>query len=474
MKNLSKYAVCPKQTFEDQLKNKISNNAGITLTERARYSELVRRYPDTFRTKPGRISGYQHQLHLRENAVYWKHSYPTPMQYERQIDKEIRGMLEDDIIRRSNSPYTNPLVVTPKKDGKIRLCLDARRLNDILEDDYEGTESMDVLFIRCRGKRVFTRLDLNMSFWQIPLHTDSRKYTAFLYKGKCYEHVVTPFGLKTSTAALVRGLDTVLGGLGEFVIPYVDDILIASESDHTHLQHLETVLHRFEQHNVKLNFSKCEINVTKFNFLGHILSPGGIQPDPLRIQAIRDFITPRNKKQLQGFLGTVNFSAKFTDKFANKLVSLLKLLRKEKKWTWEAKHQEAFKNIKDLFCNWVMLHFPDPRKTFYLQTDASDYAISVIVYQVDDAGCPLIIGCSSRTLKGAEITYCTTEKEVLALSCAYHTVGMVSSKIPQHVSWGLDNSSDGPSSADFSKNLQIIEWEVNEMDTGHSGLQLAN
>ena len=403
------------EEFEDQLENKVSNIAGITRKERARYSELIRRYREIFRTKPGRISGYHHELHLRENAVYRKHSYPTPMQYEKQIDKEIRGMLEDDIIRRSNSPYTNPLVVTPKKDGRIRLCLDARRLNEILEDDYEGTESMEVLFIRCRGKRVFTRLDLNMSFWQIPLHPDSRKFTAFLYKGKCYEHVVTPFGLKTSTAALVRGLDTVLGDLGEFVIPYVDDILIASESDHAHLQHLETVLHRFEQHNVTLNIRKCEIKVTKVNFLGHILSPEGIQPDPLRIQAIKDFTTPKNKKQLQGFLGTVNFSAKFTDKVANKLVPLLELLRKEKKWIWEPKHQEAFENIKDLFGNWVMLHFPDPRKTFYLQTDASDYAIGVIVYQVDDTGCSLIIGCSSRTLKGAEITYCTTEKELLAL-----------------------------------------------------------
>ena len=198
-------------------------------------------------------------------------------------------------------------MVTPKKDGKIRLCLDARRLNEILDDDYEGTENMNVLFHRCRGKRVFSRIDLNMSFWQIPLHPDSRKFTAFLYKGKCYEHVVTPFGLKTSTAALVRGLDTVLGGLGEFVIPYVDDILVASETDLAHLRHLEEILQRFEQHNVTLNFRKCEIKVTEVIFLGHVLSPEEIRPDLSSVQAIREFIEPKNKKQLQGFLGTVNF-----------------------------------------------------------------------------------------------------------------------------------------------------------------------
>ena len=282
----------------------------------------------------------------------------------------------------SDSPYTNPLVVTPKKDGKIRLCLDARR---------------------------------NMSFWQIPLHPDSRKFTAFLYKGKCYEHVVTPFGLKTSTAALVRGLDTVLGGLGEFVIPYVDDILVASETDLAHLRHLEEILQRFQQHNVTLNFRKCDVKVTEVIFLGHVLSPEGIRPDLSRIQAIREFIEPKNKKQLQGFLGTVNFRAKFVEKFAKQLVPLLELLKKGKRWTWEVKHQEAFGKIKEFFGNWVMLHFPDPQKKFYVQTNASDYAIGAVIYQKDEMGSPLIIGCSSRTLRGAEIAYSTTEKELLAL-----------------------------------------------------------
>ena len=137
-------------------------------------------------------------------------TYPIPCNYEKQADEQIQCMIRWDIIQKSTSPFINPLVATTKKDGKIRLCLDTRKLNEKLQADHEGTENMDVLFQRCRSKKVLSSLDMNMSFWQILLHLDSKPYTALLYKGKCYEHNVTPFGLKTSTLGLVRGLERVL------------------------------------------------------------------------------------------------------------------------------------------------------------------------------------------------------------------------------------------------------------------------
>ena len=246
-----------------------------------------------------------------------------------------------------------------------------------------------------------------------------RKFTfLFLYKGKCYEYKVTPYGLKTSTSALVRGSVQVLAGLHGFIISYVDDLLIASEREEDHLSHLNEVSKRLKENNITLNFQKCGFRKHETTFLGHIISAQGIRPDPDKIQAIRHFNFPTNRKQLQGFLGTINFSAKFSKDISKEIVPILELLKKGSKWCWEERHQAAFEKTKDLLSCEIMLYFPDQTKPYYLQTDASDYAIGAVLYQQDLDNIK-IIACGSRTLRVAE----TTEKELLALVWAllkYH------------------------------------------------------
>lgn len=222
-------------------------------------------------------------------------TYSLPIRLEDKIEKALKQMIKWDIIRRATCAKINPLVPVLKKDGKIRLCLDARNLNTILKEDHEGTEKIETLLQRCNGKKYFSHLDLNMSFWQIPLTKESKNYTAFLYKGKYYEHNVTPFGLKTSTAAFVRGLDKVLKGLSSCVIIYIDDLLVVSEAEEQHLLDLENILKRLEEHNITLNYSKCEFKKKETRFLGHIISKDGIKQDPVKIQGIHNYITPINK-----------------------------------------------------------------------------------------------------------------------------------------------------------------------------------
>ena len=403
------------QLTPDQLEEKIKSMGKIPPQDQRKYKDLLWKYRRVFNSQPGRISCYYHRLTLKEGNLPCARTYPIPLKYEKKADEQIQTMIKWGIIRRSCSPHINPLVATVKKSGDIRLCLDARGLNQNLWEDHEGTENMETLFQRCRNKRLMSSLDMNMSFWQIPLHPSSKQYTAFLYKGRCYEHNVTPFGLKTSTSALVRGLDHVLAGLHEFIISYVDDLLIASENEEDHLQHLELILERFQSHNVTLNFQKCEFRQLEITFLGHIISAQGIRPDPDKIQAIKDFETPRNKKQQQSFLGTLNFSAKFSSQISHELVPILELLKKGHKWAWEERHQESFQRVKDLLSAHILLNFPDLNKPFYLQTDASNFAIGAVLYQIEASGATKIIACGSRTLRGSEVAYFTTEKELLAL-----------------------------------------------------------
>ena len=153
----------------------------------------------------------------------------------------------------------------------MRLCLDARKLNEILIEDWECPEPAEVLFQQYKGTKVMSSLDMTSSFWQIPLHEESKQYTAFQYRGRSYEFNVVPFGLKTSTAALVRGLDLALNGIGDHVISFVDDTLITSESTQ-HLEHLEELLSRLEKSHSTLNLSKSSFFKKETKFLGFILT----------------------------------------------------------------------------------------------------------------------------------------------------------------------------------------------------------
>lgn len=134
-----------------------------------------------------------------------------------------------------------------------------------------------------------------------------------------------------------------------------------------------------------------------------------------KIQAIKDFSILRNKKQLRGFLGTVSFSAKFTEKLSKELVPLLELLKKGNKWRWEQRHQQAFERVTELFRSWIMLYFQNSSEPYFLQTDASDYAVEIVIYQLDKEEEVRIIACGSGTLNGVEIAYYPTEKELLVL-----------------------------------------------------------
>ena len=296
--------------------------------EKKKFWEVLKKYRDIFSKKPGRISIYEHELKIKDDKPFVIKTYPIPMRLRELVTAELNKLLELGIIRRSNSPYINPLVTSLKKDESIRICLDARKLNDIMINDYECAEPTEVLFQRCEGSKIMSTMDLTSNFWPILLAEESKIYTAFLHEGKCYEFCVTPFGLKTSTAAFVRALDFVLNDLGKFYLTYIDDIFCASENVHQHLLHLELLSHRLMENNLTINLEKSHFFRSEVKFLGHVLTSTEIKPDPEKIETIQNFSRPRNLKELRGFLGLINFYTKFSKNHAAKIVPLLELLKK--------------------------------------------------------------------------------------------------------------------------------------------------
>ena len=224
-----------------------------------------------------------------------------------------------------------------------------------------------------------------------------------------------PFGLKTSGAALIRGLGQALYNLDDFLVLFVDDLVVSSTSFDEHLQNLRQVYERLLKNNLRLNFQKTKFFCNEIEFLGHIISEKGIRPDPEKIRTIKNFKEPRNVRELQSFLGFINFYSKFTRKFADAITPLLELLRKKVNFEWTDKHRTAFVNINSLFDDNIILKYADPSKPYILTTDASEIACAAILSQLNSEGEEEIVCFVSRTFKGSEQSYFTTEKEMLAL-----------------------------------------------------------
>lgn len=398
------------------IEEKINELQELTANQRIQLQQLLINNQEVFKETPGRISVYQHKLEVNDPTPYCLKGWPVPLKHQDAVKEEIRRMVDYGIIERAITPYVNPMVVVVKKNQSVRICLDARRLNHVTIPDYEGAIPVNEVLSRCGQIRVMSTIDLTSSFWQIPLDPESRNFTGFIYDGKCYRYTVTPFGLKTSLASLTRGLDRALTEqVKQFTIIYVDDCLIISKSVEEHLEHIKLLLENFKQANLTVNLKKSQFFRRSIDYLGYCLSVDGIQASPDKVAAIQRFPTPRNQKQLKGFLGLTNFYNRFTSKYAESTRPLLQLLKKGQRFTWTEEIDRCFNEVKRLFINTVMIRHPNPNKRYYLQTDTSKYAIGGQLYQLDEDNQMGVIAFTSRVLKGAELNYFTTELELLSV-----------------------------------------------------------
>lgn len=388
----------------------------LSLEERDQLLRILCKYREVFSNEPGLAKNFVQRIRLSDETPFRQKSYPIPHAYEAQVEEQIRNMLANGIIEKSSSPYVNPLVVVKKKDGHVRLCLDARKLNSLTIPEREEPPHIDELFRKFNGVTYFSTTDFTSAYWQMSLHPLDRKYTAFLYKSISYVFTRVPYGLKNSGAALIRCIDRALSvQIRPFATVYVDDLLITSKHFSDHLAHLEIILRKLRGANMTLNLAKSQFCRQRVPFIGHILTPEGFQADPEKIRAIQEFPAPGNIRQLRGFLGMCNYYAKFTERYAYLTVPLLSLLKKNAKWEWTRSLQASFDAVKDAFLKNVTLKYPDFTRPLYLQTDSSNHGLGAVLFQKDSVGRENVLAFLSRTLKGPELAYTTTEKEMLAI-----------------------------------------------------------
>lgn len=222
----------PKLTIDsDTIADTIEQNQLLDTEQKSQLVNLLLKYQDTFSDAPGLCNKYQHHLEVKQPTTFKCQSYPVPLAHQDAVMQEINRMETLGIIERSNSTYINPIIPIIKKSGEIRLCLDARKINQILVPDYECNRSVNELLAKACNAKWLTSIDLTASYWQIPLDIESRPYTGFQFRGNTYHYKVVPFGVSTSQAALVHALYRVFANeIEDFTLIYVDDICIISSS----------------------------------------------------------------------------------------------------------------------------------------------------------------------------------------------------------------------------------------------------
>ncbi|WVZ62703.1 hypothetical protein U9M48_012416 [Paspalum notatum var. saurae] len=197
-----------------------------------------------------------------------------------EVKKQIDELLEKGFIRKSTSPWASPVLLTEKKDGTLRMCVDYRGLNAVTVKNKYPLPRIEDLFDQLKGACVFSKIDLRSGYHQLRIRPSDIPKTAFISRYGLYEYTVMSFGLTNAPAFFMYMMNSVfMEYLDKFVVIFIDDILIYSKTKEEHEEHLRLVLQKLREHKLYVKFSKCDFWIEEVKFLGHVISNGGIAVD---------------------------------------------------------------------------------------------------------------------------------------------------------------------------------------------------
>jgi hypothetical protein len=265
----------------------------------------------------------------RSNPPIRSKSHPWSPYIEREINQEVDRLISLGFVERSNSSWGHPIVPVRKASGKMRLCLDSRKLNAVTAHDPYPLPHLH----RILGRFEKSTVDLSDAFWQIPLDKASREKAAFIVPSRgLYQFTRLPFGLKNSPMALARCMDRVLDQSWEpNVFVYLDDIVICSETFEEHLDWIRKVATRLAEANLTINTEKSKFCQREIKYLGYILSGNGLRPDPVKVSGILNYQALTRIREVRQFMGIANFYSRFIENFSGIIAPISDLLKGEKK-----------------------------------------------------------------------------------------------------------------------------------------------
>ena len=335
-----------------------------------------------------------------------------------ELKKQLEELLTAGFIRPSKSPFGAPILFVKKKDGTMRLCIDYRALNNITIKNAYPLPRIDELFDRLQGARYFTKMDLRSGYHQIRIQPDDVEKTAFRTRYGHFEFLVLPFGLTNAPATFMHLMNQSFRQfLDDFVIVFLDDILIYSKSLDEHEHHVRKILELLRKEKLYAKESKCEFFQSQVEFLGHIVGRDGLRMMEDKVQAITAWPSPTSVTHVRSFLGAAGYYRKFIKDFSKLASPLSELTKDGVIFTWKAEQEEAFRKLKGAISQRPVLLLPDSKLPFVVHTDASGFAVGGVLQQDQGRGLQPVAYISQKMLD-AETRYPVHEQELLAIIVA--------------------------------------------------------
>jgi hypothetical protein len=395
----------------------------------SRIHEMMRKYTDVVRKDlpeglpPKRA--VDHDIITGDAKPVNINSYPLSDEKMREQMSQVDMLLKKGLIRPSASPWGFPVLFVKKPNGKWRMCIDYRALNQVTLKNGYPLPRIQELLDQIGNARVLSKIDLASGFWQVRLTEQAVPKTAFNTIWGKYEWLAMPFGLCNAPATFQTLMNEALRPfLGKFVIVYLDDVLIFSKTKEEHYEHLEKVLEVLRRERLVIQPEKCTFATDQLEFCGHTIGKGQIKPIPAKVDIVKNWPRPRNVHELRQFLGLATYYRRFIRGFASICVPLHELLKesdvelrklKFRPIRWNVACEMAFRKLKRMLTDEPILIQPDLSKPFTIETDASEWAIGMVLLQLGADGRLHPIAFDGRKLTGAELNYPVHEKELLAI-----------------------------------------------------------
>lgn len=359
---------------------------------------------------------------LDVNPTY-RPQYAVPEKLKPVVDEQIDKWVATRKIEPSDAlaRWNCALLLAPKRDlsgnrTEWRLCFDARPLNEHLPNDTYGIPRIKDLFARVRGFQYCSSLDLVAAYQQIPIRAEDRHFTTFTWRNKRYRFVGAPFGLTHIPGHFQRLMTAVMEEHLTYVLVYLDDLFIFSDTLAEHIFHLNAVIDSLTMHNLRLRPEKCHFGYRETVLLGHVIGGETIRADPLKVSTFASLPTPRTPRQLQALLGFASYLRDYIPNYA-RIAHPLEAIKNEKELLlhWDASCDHAFETLKGVLSHAPVLSMPDFDSEFHLATDSSQHGNGAVLYQLTPRGRIKYVAFFSKALSKSQSNYPATKRELLAI-----------------------------------------------------------
>ena len=380
--------------------------------------KLLTKYEDLFDGTLGAWKTDPVDFELVDGAKpHCQRHYPVPHLYKKTFKKELDRLVGLGVLEPvQESEWGSPTFIVPKKDDRIRFVSDFRRLNAKLKRKPYPLPRISDTLQQLEGFQYATSLDLNMGYYHIVLSEESADMCTIITEFGKYRYKRLPMGVACSPDIFQAKIYDLLGDI-EGTKAYIDDVLVVKRGTYKeHLEQLDEIFRRCRKAGLKVNAEKCRFGLNEIDYLGYIITPEGIKPNPKKIKAIQNLERPRTTTEVRRLIGMVQYYRDLWKRRSHILQPFTELSSgpKGKKITWTPELEKAFNDIKKMVCKETMLNYPDWSKPFIIHTDASDYQLGAVISQkYGDEYKPLAF--FSRKLNKAQKNYTTTEKELLSI-----------------------------------------------------------